>query len=225
MYELSPSILSADFNCLGEQLALLEREGCRWVHIDVMDGMFAPSISYGMPVIQSIRKNSRLFFDIHMMVEEPGRYVQAMKESGADLLTVHAEACTHLGRTLSAIREAGMKAAVALNPATPLEAIRYVYDKLDMVLQMTVNPGFGGQSYIPAMTEKIRELRKRLDEAGYQKVDIEVDGGVNQKTLDAVLEAGASIIVAGSAVFKGDISANIARFREKIGTYAQGKEG
>lgn len=225
MYELSPSILSADFNCLGEQLALLEREGCRWVHIDVMDGMFAPSISYGMPVIQSIRKNSRLFFDIHMMVEEPGRYVQAMKESGADLLTVHAEACTHLDRTLSAIREVGMKAAVALNPATPLEAIRYVYDKLDMVLQMTVNPGFGGQSYIPAMTEKIRELRKRLDEAGYQKVDIEVDGGVNQKTLDAVLEAGASIIVAGSAVFKGDISANIARFREKIGTYAQGKEG
>ena len=225
MYELCPSILSADFNCLGEQLALLEREGCRWVHIDVMDGMFAPSISYGMPVIQSIRKNSRLFFDIHMMVEEPGRYVQAMKESGADLLTVHAEACTHLDRTLSAIREAGMKAAVALNPATPLEAIRYVYDKLDMVLQMTVNPGFGGQSYIPAMTEKIRELRKRLDEAGYQKVDIEVDGGVNQKTLDAVLEAGASIIVAGSAVFKGDISANIARFREKIGTYAQGKEG
>ena len=206
MYELSPSILSADFNCLGEQLALLEREGCRWVHIDVMDGMFAPSISYGMPVIQSIRKNSRLFFDIHMM-------------------TVHAEACTHLDRTLSAIREAGMKAAVALNPATPLEAIRYVYDKLDMVLQMTVNPGFGGQSYIPAMTEKIRELRKRLDEAGYQKVDIEVDGGGNQKTLAAVLEAGASIIVAGSAVFKGDISANIARFREKIGTYAQGKEG
>lgn len=225
MYELSPSILSADFNCLGEQLALLEREGCRWVHIDVMDGMFAPSISYGMPVIQSIRKNSRLFFDVHMMVEEPGRYVQAMKESGADLLTVHAEACTHLDRTLSTIREAGMKAAVALNPATPLEAIRYVYDKLDMVLQMTVNPGFGGQSYIPAMTEKIRELRKRLDEAGYQKVDIEVDGGVNQKTLDAVLEAGASIIVAGSAVFKGDISANIARFREKIGSYAQGKEG
>ena len=141
--------MSADFNCLGEQLALLEREGCRWVHIDVMDGMFAPSISYGMPVIQSIRKNSRLFFDIHMMVEEPGRYVQAMKESGADLLTVHAEACTHLDRTLSAIREAGMKAAVALNPATPLEAIRYVYDKLDMVLQMTVNPDSGDSPTYP----------------------------------------------------------------------------
>lgn len=223
MYELSPSILSADFNCLGDQLALLEREGCRWVHIDVMDGMFAPSISYGMPVIQSIRKKSRLFFDVHMMVEEPGRYVTAMKESGADLLTVHAEACTHLDRTLSAIREAGMKAAAALNPATPLEALQYVYDKVDMILLMTVNPGFGGQSYIPAMTEKIRELRRRLDDAGYDKVDIEVDGGINQTTLGTVLEAGAGIIVAGSAVFRGDAPANIARLQGMIRGYAAGQ--
>lgn len=225
MYELSPSILSADFNCLGDQLALLEREGCRWVHIDVMDGMFAPSISYGMPVIQSIRKKSRLFFDVHMMVEEPGRYVTAMKESGADLLTVHAEACTHLDRTLSAIREAGMKAAAALNPATPLEALQYVYDKVDMILLMTVNPGFGGQSYIPAMTEKIRELRRRLDDAGYDKVDIEVDGGINQTTLGTVLDAGAGIVVAGSAVFRGDAPANIARLQGIIRGYAAGQRG
>lgn len=220
MYVLSPSILSADFYCLGEQMDTLEREGCRWVHIDVMDGMFAPSISYGMPVIKSIRKKSRLFFDVHMMVEDPGRYVDAMRESGADLLTVHAEACTHLDRTLAAIREAGMKAAVALNPATPLESIQYVYDKLDMVLLMTVNPGYGGQSYIPAMTEKIRELRKRLDSAGYSHVDIEVDGGVNRKTLDTVLEAGASVIVAGSAVFGRDIAANVAEFQAKLSEYA-----
>ena len=224
-YKLAPSILAADFIRLGEQVRAVDEAGAQYIHLDVMDGAFVPSISFGMPVIKSLREITDKVFDVHMMVEEPGRYVEDMCRCGADLITVHAEACTHLDRTLSAIREAGMKAAVALNPATPLEAIRYVYDKLDMVLQMTVNPGFGGQSYIPAMTEKIRELRKRLDEAGYQKVDIEVDGGVNQKTLDAVLEAGASIIVAGSAVFKGDISANIARFREKIGTYAQGKEG
>ena len=175
-------------------------------------------------MIKSIRKKSRLFFDVHMMVEDPGRYVDAMRESGADLLTVHAEACTHLDRTLAAIREAGMKAAVALNPATPLESIQYVYDKLDMVLLMTVNPGYGGQSYIPAMTEKIRELRKRLDSAGYSHVDIEVDGGVNRKTLDTVLEAGASVIVAGSAVFGGDIAANVAEFQAKLSEYAARRE-
>ena len=219
MYVLSPSILSADFYCLGEQMDILEREGCQWVHIDVMDGMFAPSISYGMPVIKSIRKKSRLFFDVHMMVEDPGRYVEAMKESGADLLTVHVEACPHLDRTLASIRETGMKTAAALNPSTPLETIQYVLDKLDMVLLMTVNPGFGGQSYIPAMTEKIRELRKRLDRAGYSHVDIEVDGGINRNTLDTVLDAGANIIVAGSAVFHGDIRTNVAEFQAKLAMY------
>ena len=205
MYQLSPSMLSADFNKLGEQLGLLEAAGCEWIHIDVMDGAFVPSISFGMPVMKSIRKQSRLFFDVHMMVEDPGRYIQDMKDSGAEMITVHAEACTHLDRVLQQIREAGLKSGVALNPATPLSVVDYVLDKTDMILLMTVNPGFGGQSYLPAMTEKVRQLRKKLDEAGYPDIWIQVDGGIKDTTAPLVLEAGANILVAGSAVFKGDI--------------------
>ncbi len=216
MYELSPSMLSADFNILGEQLKLIEDNGCRWLHIDVMDGAFVPNISFGMPVIASIRKQSGMFFDVHMMVEEPGRFVDDLKKCGADMVTVHVEACKHLHRTLQAIHEAGMQAGVVLNPATSLDTIDHVMDMVDMVLLMTVNPGYGGQKYIPAMTDKIRALRKKLDEAGYPNVSIEVDGGVNAKTIDTVLEAGADTLVMGSATFSGDIAQNVKDSLAKI---------
>ncbi len=216
MYELSPSMLSADFNILGEQLKLIEDNGCKWLHIDVMDGAFVPNISFGMPVIASIRKQSGMFFDVHMMVEEPGRFVDDLKKCGADMVTVHVEACKHLHRTLQAIHEAGMQAGVVLNPATSLDTIDHVMDMVDMVLLMTVNPGYGGQKYIPGMTDKIRALRKKLDDAGYPDVAIEVDGGVNAKTIDTVLDAGADTLVMGSATFSGDIAQNVKDSLAKI---------
>ena len=216
MYELAPSILSADFNCLGEQIHQVEESGIRWLHIDVMDGAFVPSISYGMPVIASIRKKTSLFFDVHLMVEEPGRYIQDFKKCGADQLTVHAEACRHLDSTLREIRKAGMRVGVAVNPATPISQLEHVLGLVDMVLIMTVNPGFGGQSYIDYCTEKITNLRKMVTERGLS-VDIQVDGGINEKTLITVLEAGANIIVAGSAVFGEDIPANIKKLCDIMG--------
>lgn len=208
---LSPSILSADFSNLGEQIRLLDEAGAQYVHIDVMDGMFVPSISFGMPVIKSIRGCTERIFDVHLMIEEPDRYIDDFSKAGADLITVHAEACKHLDRTVSAIKEKGLLAGVALNPATPLSEVEWVLPKVDMVLLMSVNPGFGGQTYIPYVTDKIRELKKMIDKKGL-KTDIEVDGGIHHENVTEVLDAGANIIVAGSAVFRGDIEENVERF-------------
>lgn len=212
---LAPSILSADFSRLGEDLSLAERNGITMLHIDVMDGMFVPSISLGFPVIESIRKKTNMVFDVHLMIKEPERYVERFAESGADIITVHAEACVHLHRTITQIRQLGVKCGVALNPATPLAALDYVLEDVDMVLLMTVNPGFGGQSFIPAMSDKIRALRELL--AGRNlNIDIEVDGGIKVSNTKEVLAAGANILVAGSAVFEGDMEANIREFKKLL---------
>ncbi|MEW4413609.1 ribulose-phosphate 3-epimerase [Clostridium sp. AN503] len=211
MYILAPSILAADFKKLGQEVELAAREGAQYIHIDVMDGMYVPSISLGMPVIQSIRPCTDHFFDVHMMVEEPARYAEDMKKAGADLLCVHQEACRHLDRTLSLIKSLGMKAGVALNPATPVETLDCILDQVDMVLLMTVNPGFGGQKFIPYTLEKIRRLRSMLDERGLD-TDIEVDGGISLLNVREVMDAGANVIVAGSAVYGGDTAANIRAF-------------
>ena len=209
---LSPSILSADFANLGEQVRMLDEAGAQYVHIDVMDGMFVPSISFGMPVIKSIRECSDRIFDVHLMIEEPGRYIDDLAEVGADLITVHAEACKHLDRTIEAIKEKGLLAGVALNPATPLSAIEWILPKVDMVLIMSVNPGFGGQKFITSSVDKIKEVKRLRDELNLS-YDIEVDGGINIDNLATVLEAGANVIVAGSAIFRGDAAENVKKFK------------
>lgn len=214
-YRLCPSILSADFNRLGEQIKILEKEGVEYLHIDVMDGDFVPSISFGMPVIKSIRKESNMFFDVHLMVTEPERYIRDFVECGADSITVHAEACEDLERTLEQIRAAGVKAAVSIKPSTPVNDISHLLEDVDMVLIMTVQPGFGGQKYMDECTEKIQELRELIDEEELD-VDIQVDGGINDDTLETVMRAGANLLVAGSWVFKGDVAANVRHITEKI---------
>ena len=200
-YDLSPSILSADFGTLRDDLRVLEEAGTKYLHFDMMDGDFVPNISFGMPVIQSVRKDNHCFFDVHMMVSEPGRYIDAVADAGADGITVHQEACTHLDRTLQQIRERGLKAGVALNPATPISTLDCVLPMLDLVLIMSVNPGFGGQKLIPYTIEKIRALRKRADALGLA-LNIGIDGGVTLDNVQEIKDAGANFFIAGSAVFK-----------------------
>jgi ribulose-phosphate 3-epimerase len=196
--KIAPSILSADFTALGEAIARVETAGADLLHVDVMDGHFVPNLSIGPPVIESIRKRTRLPLDVHLMIEEPERWVETYVKAGADYVTVHAEACAHLERALALIREAGARAGVALNPSTPPEVLQYVLDDLDLVLVMSVNPGFGGQSFIPTAYEKIRRLRAML---GDRPVLVSVDGGVKADNAGLLAQAGATVLVAGSAIF------------------------
>jgi len=217
MKKIAPSILSADFSRLGEEICALEAAGADYIHIDVMDGHFVPNITIGPLVVEAVRKATRLPLDAHLMIVEPERYVEAFARAGADVISVHAEASPHLHRTLQAIRAAGAKPAVALNPSTGLEAVEYVLGDCAMVLLMTVNPGFGGQSYIEAVTEKIRRLRALADARGLP-LDIEVDGGVKPETAARVAGAGANVLVAGTAVFgQKDYGAAIRALREGAG--------
>ncbi|SEB44538.1 ribulose-phosphate 3-epimerase [Paenibacillus sp. GP183] len=202
MVTIAPSILSADFSRIGSEIEEVEKGGADWIHVDVMDGHFVPNITIGPLVVEAIRPHTKLPLDVHLMIERPERYVVDFIRAGADSVSVHVEACTHLHRTLHLIKENGAKAAVVLNPATPLSSIEYVLNAdLDMVLVMTVNPGFGGQKFIPEMLKKIRLLREKATKLGLDGLLIEVDGGINEMTARQVVEAGANILVAGNAVF------------------------
>lgn len=218
MIILSPSLLSVDFAHIADGIKELDRAHVPALHLDVMDGAFVPNISLGAPVIKCLRKETGMIFDVHLMIDEPARYLEDFKKAGADWVTVHAESCKHLHSTVARIHELGMKAGVALNPATPVSALDYVIDDLDMVLVMSVNPGFGGQSFIPSALRKVREVRALADSRGLD-INIEVDGGVNLKNVTEVIDAGANVIVAGSAVFGGDAYDNSCKFLEIFDSY------
>ena len=217
---LSPSILSADFTRLGENVkeaveALSKKD---YLHIDVMDGLFVPSISFGFPVIKAIRKITAITFDVHLMINEPIRYVEEFAKAGADIITVHAEACKDVKATLCAISALGIKCGVSINPETPVDCLKDYLAGVDMILLMTVHPGFGGQAYIDSVTDKIKEVRAMVDESGYD-IDIEVDGGIYAHNIRTVIEAGANVIVCGSAIFNGNITENINTLKNVFDEY------